>query len=193
MIKLSRPQEPQILQSNKSSWTSELITAIATYKGYSNIPNSEKERIFAKYNHPAIKSVLFASSNLKCGFCECIPSDGGNIEIEHFYPKSRYPNLTFEWGNYLPACRKCNGTKLSHDTGIEPLIWVNVRLNSLPIATCAVIVLIFFLIGYLQSRSELDHGTTVRFFRSTHGVTAKTVTAMLTSAQSTAGDMGAPA
>ncbi|MGB7958060.1 MAG: hypothetical protein WCF77_04460 [Minisyncoccia bacterium] len=58
---------------------------------------------------------------------------------------------------------------------LVPFYATDVRL----LATCAVIVLIFFLIGYLQSRSELDHGTTVRFFRSTHGVTAKTVTAML--------------
>ena len=37
----------------------------------------------------------------------------------------------------------------------------------------------FLFMGYLEGRAELEHGTTIRFFRSTHGVVAKTVTAML--------------
>lgn len=47
------------------------------------------------------------------------------------------------------------------------------------LAICAVIGVIFFIAGYLQSRSEIDHSTTIRFFRSTHGAAAKTVTAAL--------------
>jgi hypothetical protein len=47
------------------------------------------------------------------------------------------------------------------------------------VAVSAVIAFIFLFIGYLQGRSELDHGTTIRFFRSTHGVAAKAVTAAL--------------
>jgi len=43
----------------------------------------------------------------------------------------------------------------------------------------ALIVFICLMAGHLQGRSELAHSTTVRFFRSTHGVVAKTVTASL--------------
>lgn len=47
------------------------------------------------------------------------------------------------------------------------------------LVVCAAIAIIFLLVGYLQCRSELDHGTTIRFFRSTHGTIAKAVTAAI--------------
>jgi len=38
---------------------------------------------------------------------------------------------------------------------------------------------LFLFIGHLQGRSELNYGTTIRFFKLTHGVVAKIVTAAL--------------
>ena len=65
---------------------------------------------------------MFESSNEKCAFCECKPGESGYIEVEHFKPKSIYPALTFEWDNFLPSCKKCNGSKLNHDTGLSPIV-----------------------------------------------------------------------
>lgn len=39
-----------------------------------------------------------------CLYCE---SNTGN-QIEHFRPKSRFPECAFEWENFLPACGECN-------------------------------------------------------------------------------------
>ncbi len=47
------------------------------------------------------------------------------------------------------------------------------------LAACAAVAFVFLAVGYLQSRSELSHSATIRFFGSTHGVVAKTVTAAL--------------
>jgi hypothetical protein len=47
------------------------------------------------------------------------------------------------------------------------------------LAASAAVALVFLFVGYLQARGELNHGTTIRFFRSTHGIVAKTVTASL--------------
>jgi hypothetical protein len=44
------------------------------------------------------------------------------MEVEHYKPKSLYPESIFEWANLLPACRRCNGIKGTHDTGAEPII-----------------------------------------------------------------------
>jgi len=52
-------------------------------------------------------------------------------------------------------------------------------LNAWILVASAAAAFIFLLAGYLQTHSELSHSTTVRFFRSTHGVTAKAVTATL--------------
>lgn len=44
-----------------------------------------------------------------CNYCE---NNEAN-DIEHIHPKSFYPNLAFEWTNYLLACKQCNsGYKL---------------------------------------------------------------------------------
>ncbi len=122
MIKLEREVEPQGMIDNKAQWQSDLQSAIANYGSYKKIPDKEKQKLISFYRNDAVRDGLIKSSFGKCAFCECIPSEGGNIEIEHFKPKSKYPELTFEWDNFLPSCRKCNGSKDSHDTGVEPII-----------------------------------------------------------------------
>lgn len=47
------------------------------------------------------------------------------------------------------------------------------------LAASAAIAFVFLAVGHLQVRSELNHGTTIRFFRSTHGIMAKSVTVAL--------------
>lgn len=122
MIKLEREAEPQVMVSNKAQWQSDLQGAITQYGSYKDIPDKEKKKLTSFYRNDAVRDGLVKSSQGKCAFCECIPSEGGNIEIEHFKPKSEYPEFTFEWDNFLPACRKCNGSKGSHDTVLEPII-----------------------------------------------------------------------
>jgi uncharacterized protein (TIGR02646 family) len=47
---------------------------------------------------------------LACHYCEY----GEPKDIEHIYPKSHFPRLTFEWRNYLLSCKQCNmGHKLA--------------------------------------------------------------------------------
>lgn len=122
MIKVHRPAPPQILIDNQDTWTTSLLTAVATYGSYSNIPEKEKKQLLSHYKHKDIQDVLFSSSHHKCAFCECKPGESGNIEVEHFEPKSIYPELTFDWNNLLPACRKCNESKLNFDTRVTPII-----------------------------------------------------------------------
>lgn len=122
MIKLNRIAKPVILIDNELHWTSSLLDAIAEHGGYSKIPKDQKEKLLVHYRHQDIKGTLFQSSLQKCAFCETKPGESGNIEVEHFAPKSIYPDLAFEWNNFLPACRKCNGSKEDHDTVKEPIV-----------------------------------------------------------------------
>jgi uncharacterized protein (TIGR02646 family) len=39
-----------------------------------------------------------------CNYCE----NNEATDIEHIYPKSFFPERTFQWENYLLACRTCN-------------------------------------------------------------------------------------
>lgn len=40
-------------------------------------------------------------------YCE----DSAGTDIEHFYPKQRYPERAFRWTNYLWACSHCNSNQ----------------------------------------------------------------------------------
>lgn len=47
------------------------------------------------------------SGGNRCMFCE----DSAASQIDHFRPKSRYPELVFSWTNFLYACGRCNLVK----------------------------------------------------------------------------------
>lgn len=122
MIKIQKPAAPRVLVDNKAIWTQNLLDAINAHGEYSKIPESEKKQLLIYYRHRDIQEALSASSHRKCAFCECKPGESGNIEVEHFEPKSLYPDLAFEWDNLLPSCRKCNEAKSDYDTRTNPII-----------------------------------------------------------------------
>ncbi len=122
MIKLDRLPEPAILSSEGGKWLTALQSAIAKYGSYKLIPEQERESLVAHYRHRQIQAILSCSSHGKCAFCECHPAEGGYLQVEHFQPKSIYPDMTFEWSNLLPACGPCNISKSDHDTTKEPIL-----------------------------------------------------------------------
>jgi uncharacterized protein (TIGR02646 family) len=70
-----------------------------------------------------ITNGLLAYSNNKCAYCECdITEESKYLEVEHFHHKDNYPDEVVQWENLLPSCKKCNATKSSHDTYVEPII-----------------------------------------------------------------------
>ncbi|OAV73642.1 hypothetical protein Barb6_00074 [Bacteroidales bacterium Barb6] len=59
----------------------------------------------------------------KCCYSEVrLNEESKYMEVEHFFPKSIYPDDVMKWGNLLPSCKKCNATKREHDTGKEPIV-----------------------------------------------------------------------
>lgn len=70
-----------------------------------------------------IEEGLLAYSNDKCCYCEAIIDEESKyMEVEHFQHKDSYPDFVVEWDNLLPSCKRCNGTKSSHDVNLEPII-----------------------------------------------------------------------
>ena len=51
----------------------------------------------------------------KCAYCESAIIHVMYPHIEHFKPKSNYPELCFEWNNLLLACGVCNGARFKGD------------------------------------------------------------------------------
>lgn len=70
-----------------------------------------------------ISKQLLAMSEGKCCFSECkLVEEGKYLEVEHFYPKSIYPDEVLKWENLLPISSAVNKAKLNHDTKAEPII-----------------------------------------------------------------------
>jgi len=81
--------------------------------------NTEK----SVWNIDWLKDAVFNLSFGKCCYSEIrLGEESKYMEVEHFHPKVPYADKVMLWGNLLPACKKCNGTKLNHDTIIEPII-----------------------------------------------------------------------
>ena len=66
--------------------------------------NNSSNRVFKSVKHALID---MCSGAHRCMYCE----DSAANEVEHFRPKSLYPELVFAWMNYLYVCGICNKAK----------------------------------------------------------------------------------
>lgn len=82
-------------------------TANGYRRGEKRIHNAWK-RFSGTAARTEVESKLDAVFHTKCAYCEnIVPRD-----IEHFFPKSRFPGRMFKWTNFLRACKNCNTDKL---------------------------------------------------------------------------------
>ncbi len=118
MIHINKPSEPPEILSKKQG---ELQNAIRRYGHIGKIPDGVLSKILNGYKHKDVKQALINCSHGKCAYCES-KSPGNYLEVEHFAPKQFYPELTLDWDNLLPSCKKCNLYKHTHDTVNDPII-----------------------------------------------------------------------
>ena len=110
MIKITRTEKPNVLVQNAESWTVEYLEAKAIYENERTLENKRKLRAIEKrYNQDEVKSSLKVMFNKKCALCESHITHVDYGQIEHFKPKSKYPEFCFDWDNFLLACTICNG------------------------------------------------------------------------------------
>ena len=72
-------------------------------------PRAEAIRLWSLQTNQAFREIRetlgkMASGLERCMYCE----DSEGTAIEHFWPKSTYPDRAFDWLNYLIACSRCN-------------------------------------------------------------------------------------
>ncbi len=103
MIKINKSPCPEILQENSEVWTKELLKKKENGEGVNTIQN--------RYKHEDIKNTLKKECFNKCIYCESKINHDQFGDIEHILPKSRFPELTFDWENLGFVCIKCNNAK----------------------------------------------------------------------------------
>lgn len=107
MIKLERENKPDFLTNEK------ILELTDNFK-------STKSSV---WNIDHIKEPLLRSSHGKCAYCECpLTSESNYMEVEHFEDKKHNPDKVVAWENLLPSCKKCNGSKGTHNVIDEPII-----------------------------------------------------------------------
>jgi uncharacterized protein (TIGR02646 family) len=107
MIKLDIPARPVEL-------TDELVS-----QSTREFKNTQKPVWKAAWLLDAVSAMAFN----KCCYSEVrLGEESKYMEVEHFHPKSLYPDEVMAWGNLLPACKKCNATKGEHDTVNQPVV-----------------------------------------------------------------------
>jgi uncharacterized protein (TIGR02646 family) len=72
-----------------------------------------------KWNNADVRGAVFAMHGRVCAYCQRPASDSRG-DIEHFRPKSIYPWLTYDFGNYLLGCRVCNSNRKSNRFPLLP-------------------------------------------------------------------------
>lgn len=63
------------------------------------------------YKHPDIKEAVKNDSFEKCIYCESKVAAVYFGDVEHIKPKSKFPDLKFDWDNLGYVCAKCNNVK----------------------------------------------------------------------------------
>lgn len=94
-----------------------------TVKLQTDLTLKYKETGESVWNKDWLKKEISAMSFGKCCYSEIrLGEESKYMEIEHFHYKNLYPDEVMAWGNLLPSCKKCNGTKGKHDTKVEPIV-----------------------------------------------------------------------
>jgi len=110
MIQVNRTVKPAVLESNETKWLGEYIIALDKYQSNKNDASKKiKVKTEKKYNNAEVKKALKVMFSSKCAYCESHISHIDYGEIEHFKPKSKFPNSCFDWDNLLLGCSICNG------------------------------------------------------------------------------------
>ncbi len=108
---------PEVLANDSKSRIDELENA-----GKHRADKKKKGSFeYTLYKHPDVKAALEEAFYRKCAYCESYYAATQPIDVEHWKPKSIYPELALDWDNLLPSCIDCNRFRYHTDprTGDE--------------------------------------------------------------------------
>jgi hypothetical protein len=90
-------------------------------KCLSTCPNPTQKQWKAHNFWCRILHTLHAEYKGVCSYsCHWIPFDTGADTVEHFRPKSKYPQEAYEWRNYRLVCQLLNSRKKDDEDILDP-------------------------------------------------------------------------
>ena len=80
--------------------------AVQTNRSYYNYPKIDKKKL----NH-LLLPILMEQTDDHCSYCDGFPLMNADTTIEHFKPKSKFPEDVCNWENLYVACSHCQSVK----------------------------------------------------------------------------------
>ncbi|MFZ5915860.1 MAG: HNH endonuclease [Chloroflexota bacterium] len=107
MIHVDRGPEPSDFSTRAAAWNQRFREALRTD------PQLTASQFWSRLRDQirADAQVLYKAFHGKCAFCEARMAQVSSPHIEHYRPKSRFPDLMFAWENWMLSCGRCNDTK----------------------------------------------------------------------------------
>jgi uncharacterized protein (TIGR02646 family) len=136
-IELIFTQNQTVLQRYADNWLINLQLTLTELQQLENDPQATEQakkqakttvkNSQKKYNHPEVKTALVQMFHGKCAYCESQITVVSYGNIEHFYPKGKFSDKTFDWENLLLSCDICNnprhkGDRFPIDPNGQPLL-----------------------------------------------------------------------
>jgi 5-methylcytosine-specific restriction endonuclease McrA len=122
-----------------SNSTASFLTSRQRTVAKAKDPHSEAVRLWPQQSNQAFREIRKTLARMATGLIRCMYCEGSEgTDIEHFWPKSVYPERAFDWLNYLIACARCNSNfkrdQFPLDGAGAPLLVNRARKNRLIIS-----------------------------------------------------------
>jgi len=111
MRKFNRAGEPAVVQANCTKWNTQWVASCGSgtspaFKWYTLEGKTAREHFM-----PALRE----QTQRHCSFCDGFPIEGvSNETVEHFKPKTKFPEHAYTWANLYYCCNACQSAKREH-------------------------------------------------------------------------------
>jgi uncharacterized protein (TIGR02646 family) len=110
MIHVDRGPEPDGFPARADGWRRRFEEASEQN------PELSASKFWAKVRNQVRDDAqdLYEVFHGKCAYCEAKMAHVSSPHVEHYYPKSKFPDQMFDWQNWLLSCGRCNDKKWTH-------------------------------------------------------------------------------
>jgi uncharacterized protein (TIGR02646 family) len=118
MRPFTRGAAPDVLNDVSANVAAYTVRRKTTPKTQFEWPQRDGESIL-----PRLREALATLTDRRCSYCDGYPiGDHGEEQVDHFRPKSRFPEYVLEWSNLYFSCTGCNGLNAKADQWDERLL-----------------------------------------------------------------------